>query len=75
MEKVFWTMRNGEKIDIDEMDVYHLRNSLKLVARAIENQKKTNQKQIKNKSIGNIENNFREQLIQEDYFDDCYEEY
>ncbi len=73
--KVFWTMRNGEKIDIDEMDVNHLRNSLKLVARAIDNQKKIKQKQIKNKSIGNIENNFQEQMIQEDYYDDCYEEY
>lgn len=33
MNKVYWTMKNGEKIDIDEMDVSHLRNALKLIVR------------------------------------------
>ena len=33
MNKVYWTMKNGEKIDIDEMDINHLRNALKLIVR------------------------------------------
>lgn len=30
---VFWKMRNGELISIDEMDVNHLRNVLKMIIR------------------------------------------
>jgi hypothetical protein len=29
-EKLYWTMKNGEKIDIDQMTESHLRNTLKL---------------------------------------------
>ena len=32
-EKIYWKMRNGELIDIDDMDINHLRNTLKLVLR------------------------------------------
>jgi hypothetical protein len=31
--KVYWKQRNGELIDIDNMDINHLRNTLKLVLR------------------------------------------
>lgn len=34
METVYWTMRNGQKIDVDTMDIQHLRNTLKMVIRA-----------------------------------------
>jgi len=33
MSKVYWKMRNGELIDVDTMDINHLRNTLKLVLR------------------------------------------
>jgi phage terminase large subunit GpA-like protein len=36
MKKYYWTMKNGQKIDVDDMDITHLRNSLKMVIRAIE---------------------------------------
>ena len=36
MKKYYWTMANGQQIDVDHMDVTHLRNSLKMVIRAIE---------------------------------------
>lgn len=36
--KIYWTMRNGEKIDVDEMSVEHLRNTLKMIIR---NERKT----------------------------------
>ena len=31
--KVFWTTKAGDKIDIDKMDVDHLRNALKMIVR------------------------------------------
>ena len=34
METVYWTMKNGQKIDVDTMDTQHLRNALKMVIRA-----------------------------------------
>jgi hypothetical protein len=34
METVYWTMRNGQKIDVDTMDIQHLRNTLKMLIRA-----------------------------------------
>ena len=30
-EIVYWKQRNGELISVDEMDVNHLRNTLKLI--------------------------------------------
>jgi len=32
-EKIYWTTRNGEKIDIDKMSLNHLRNTLKMIVR------------------------------------------
>lgn len=31
--KVFWTMRDGQQIDVDEMTKEHLRNALKMIIR------------------------------------------
>jgi hypothetical protein len=36
MEIVYWTMKDGKKISIDDMDINHLRNSLKMVVRGLE---------------------------------------
>jgi hypothetical protein len=33
MEKTYWTMKNGQKIDVDTMDIQHLRNTLKMIIR------------------------------------------
>jgi hypothetical protein len=35
METVYWTMKNGQKIDVDTMDIQHLRNSLKMLIKAV----------------------------------------
>lgn len=32
-DKYYWTMKNGEKIDVDEMTENHLRNTLKMILR------------------------------------------
>ena len=36
-QPVFWKMRNGKLISVDEMDINHLRNVLKMIIR--DNQK------------------------------------
>jgi hypothetical protein len=37
MEKqtIYWTMKDGRKISVDDMDVNHLRNTLKMIIRNI----------------------------------------
>lgn len=35
METVYWTMANGVKINVDDMDEKHLRNTLKLIIRSM----------------------------------------
>ena len=39
MPEVYWTMRNGQKISIDDMDEQHVRNSLKMILRKLEKNK------------------------------------
>ena len=56
--KYFWKMKNGNLIDIDQMSETHLRNTLKMIVR------NTEVKPIKTR-IGNIEENFREELYLE----------
>jgi hypothetical protein len=34
MDIIYWTMKNGQKIDVDTMDIQHLRNTLKMLIRA-----------------------------------------
>ena len=31
--EIYWTMRNGQKIKVDDMDIVHLRNTLKMLIR------------------------------------------
>jgi hypothetical protein len=38
--KTYWKMRNGNLIDVDEMDIYHLRNALKIIIRNSQTAKK-----------------------------------
>ena len=33
MEKIYWTTKSGQKIDIDTMNIDHLRNTLKMIVR------------------------------------------
>jgi len=67
--KYYWTMKNGEKIDVDLMTVSHLRNTLKMLIRQSQF-KRT----ISKPKIGNIEENFLEELYKE-YEDESIYEY
>jgi len=68
MRKTFWTMKNGEKIDVDNMSVEHLRNTLKMIIRNVEaikaQEKKKRQEIYLN---GEIAQQINEQIILEEF--------
>jgi hypothetical protein len=67
--KVYWTMKNGQKIDVDTMDINHLRNTLKMI---INNQIRVKvSTPVKPKFVihGEMASNFLEQMLEEDYYD------
>jgi len=70
-ETVYWTMKNGQKIDVDTMDVQHLRNTLKMI---IKNQVRIQAAPVKPKFEihGDIAQNFIEQMLEEEYYDEDY---
>ena len=57
--KYYWTTKDGTKIDVDDMSTEHLRNTLKMILRNIDNAKS------KPKSLGNIEACFQEEEYKE----------
>jgi hypothetical protein len=70
-ETVYWTMKNGQKIDVDTMDIQHLRNTLKMI---IKNQVRVSAPvKPKFEIHGDIAQNFIEQMLEEEYYDEDYE--
>lgn len=70
MEKTYWTMKNGQKIDVDTMDIQHLRNTLKMI---IKNQVRVSAPvKPKFEIHGDIAQNFIEQMLEEEYYDEDY---
>lgn len=75
MTKTYWTMKNGQKIDVDTMDITHLRNTLKMI---INNQVRVQASapiKPKFEIHGEIAQNFIEQMLEEDYNLDYNDEY
>jgi hypothetical protein len=68
-ELVFWKMRNGELISVDNMDINHLRNVLKMIIR---NNQKT-KLQPKFTLNGDMANEFHESYLS-DEDDDRFED-
>lgn len=64
-EIVYWTMRNGQQISVDDMDLNHLRNTLKMII------KNSTTKIVvkKEKPLGNIEACFAEAEMDQIYND------
>lgn len=63
-------MKNGQKINVDDMDIQHLRNTLKMLIKNI-----PSINVVPNKQIGNIESNFLEEQYKEwenDFYDDFF---
>jgi hypothetical protein len=70
MKTVYWTMRNGQKIDVDKMDIQHLRNTLKMIIRNQERVQVSKPMKPKFEIHGEIAQNFLEQMLEEDYSND-----
>lgn len=74
MKKVFWTTKTGEKIDIDNMSVQHLKNTLKMIVTNIEKIKLQEKRQKHEIHLqGEIAKQLHEQMIIEEF--GCDEEY
>ena len=72
-EKVYWKMRNGNLIDIDDMDENHLRNTLKLVLRNRETVIKRiveSKSKRKFKLQGDMANEFNSSQYENDEYDE-----
>jgi len=67
--KYYWTTKDGTKVDVDEMSTEHLRNTLKMILRNIENAKS------KPKLMGNIEACFLEERNKDEAEDPWEEEF
>ena len=74
MEKVYWTMRNGQQIDVDLMDEKHLRNTLKMI---IKNSKKQVVKPVTKefKFNGEIAQEMHDAMIIEEIMGDMMDEW
>ena len=70
----YWKMRNGELISIDNMDINHLRNTLKMI---VKNSNK-HRKQVTFELKGDMANEFNNSHLadeDDDRFDDEYNLY
>jgi phosphoribosyl 1,2-cyclic phosphodiesterase len=67
MEKnnqVFWTMKDGTQIDIDNMSINHLRNTLKMIIRNVKAKKRLTHLH------GEIAQQMYDQMIEEEFSSD-----
>ena len=67
--KYYWTTKDGTKIDVDDMSTEHLRNTLKMILRNIDNA------ESKPKPMGNIEACFLEERNKDEAEDPWEEEF
>lgn len=65
----YWTMKNGQKINVDDMDIQHLRNTLKMILRNIEAAEKKVPK-FKFELHSDIAQDHVAQMEDEDYYMD-----
>jgi len=67
----YWVTREGENINVDDMDIKHLRNTLKMIIR---NNQPKQKKRIEFTLNGDIANQFNEQQEEMEYdeFTDTY---
>ena len=61
---IYWKMRNGELISIDDMDINHLRNTLKMIV----NNSNKHKKKIEFKLVGDMANQFNESFDEDEYY-------
>jgi len=70
--KEFWTQRNGEQIDVDEMSLTHLRNTLKMLIR---NNRVSEMKKQQVKKTFVVNGEIASQMIDDAMIEDIQEQY
>ena len=79
MKNYYWTMQNGKKINVDDMDITHLRNTLKMILRNVEAKRTIIAQQSRKKHHIQLngdmaqqfhETYFADQQHADDFFDD-----
>lgn len=65
-EPVYWKQRNGVLISIDNMDINHLRNTLKMIVNNSNKHKKRAEFKLNGDMANEFNNNFHS-----DEFDEC----
>lgn len=78
-QPVYWKMRNGKLISVDEMDINHLRNVLKMILRNREKalQQLQSKPKVKFKLNGDMAQEFNTSYISDDddeVLDEIYQE-
>jgi hypothetical protein len=63
-------MKSGEMIDVDQMSISHLRNTLKMIIRNIEATEKKNKPKYKFELHGDIAQDHVAQMEDQDYADE-----
>ena len=66
----YWITKDGKKINVDDMDVNHLRNTLKMIIRNIEAVEKKNKSKFKFELHGDIAQDHIAQMEDEEYYAD-----
>ena len=64
----YWITKDGQKINVDNMDVNHLRNTLKMIIRNIEAVEKKNKSKFKFELHGDIAQDHVAQMEDEEYY-------
>jgi hypothetical protein len=65
-------MKNGQKINVDEMDLQHLRNTLKMILRRVEALEQKEKAKPKFELRGEIAQDHVAQMEDADYFDEVF---
>lgn len=78
-QPVYWKMRNGKLISVDEMDINHLRNVLKMILRNRQKalQQLQSKPKVKFKLNGDMAQEFNNSYISDDddeVLDEIYQE-
>jgi hypothetical protein len=66
----YWMTKDGQKINVDDMDLNHLRNTLKMIIRNIEATEKKNKPKYKFELHGDIARDHIAQMEDQDYADE-----
>jgi len=70
MKNYYWKTKDGQKINIDDMDINHLRNALKMIFRNIKANQQKQKLTPKFQLNGDIAQDHFNQMQDKEYYDE-----